>query len=88
MYVHDDPDRPRIILAHLENVEAFVVHPAFHLALGLRQFQVQINDNSVTIIQNQNYVSGGDIININFGQVIQGDNSGSVQIQRSPQSDD
>jgi len=82
IYVHDDPDRPRIILAHLENIEAFLVHPAFHLALGLRQFIVQYNFNNSfnNIIINQ---SGN--FNVNMGQVVQGDQIGNVVIDQSSQ---
>ena len=70
IYLHDDPDQPRIILANLKNVEALVIHPAFHLALGLGQYVI---GGIINIEQS------GNIYNVNIGNIVQGDNNASIQ---------
>jgi Cdc6-like AAA superfamily ATPase len=65
IYLHDESDRPRIVITNLINLEAIVVHPAFHLALGLRDYFTE----SINIIQNN---SGSVNYNIQIGGTIGG----------------
>jgi hypothetical protein len=74
IYAHDDPDRPRIILANLENIETFLVHPAFHLALGLRRnYIIQNSTRTVNFVQNMQ-----GPVNINNGLYSVGNNNVDV----------
>jgi Cdc6-like AAA superfamily ATPase len=74
LYLHDEPDRPRIVLANLENLDMIIVHPAFHSALGLSRYTfegtsiTQVNQG----ITNYNIQIGGSVAgNINTGDVNQ-----------------
>ena len=69
LYLHDDPDRPRIVLTNLVNLENIVVHPAFHLALGLRSYIIQSENISIT---QQNYGGANYQIRVGGGNVFIG----------------
>jgi hypothetical protein len=72
IYLHDEPNRPRIVFANLVDLEKIVIHPAFHSALGLSKYSFD-NINVVQVGRDINFnvqISGGSIGNILTGDKV------------------
>lgn len=76
LYLHDEPDRPRIVLTNLSDLEMIIIHPAFHSALGLSRYR----SNDINLIQINN--------NLNFSIQIGGSNIGNIVFKEENNSDD
>ncbi|MBW4597095.1 MAG: hypothetical protein KME46_30410 [Brasilonema angustatum HA4187-MV1] len=63
---------PRIVLVNINNLEGLVIHPAFHLGLGLRKVKIKNNDEIEVLQKSEDFQS-----NIQIG----GNVSGNIHIQ-------